>query len=199
MVFDGADTIEDEKANGYINIKHFIPSTAALDVIITSRSSTAKDMTRLEGVQVGEMEAGQAAELFQKYARIYHNGVSTKDKVLCIVKELGCLALAVTLAATYVGRTPRLQSNIKAYLPEYRERRRELLQRKPESLVHQYSESVLTTWETSYAAIAGQCVEASVLMTILSFLSFDDIYLGLFCTNKEVSSVGRIADKAKKS
>ncbi|EUC26875.1 hypothetical protein COCCADRAFT_31470 [Bipolaris zeicola 26-R-13] len=192
IVFDGADTIEDEKADGYINIKHFIPSTAALDVIIKSRSSTAKDMTRLEGVQVGEMEAGQAAELFQKYARIYYNGVSTKDKVLCIVKELRCLALAITLAATYVGRTPRLQSNIKAYLSEYKERRRELLQRKPESLVHQYSESVLTTWETSYAAVAGQCAEASMLMTILSFLSFDDIYLKLFYTNIEANSEEQI-------
>jgi hypothetical protein len=177
IVFDGANTIEDEEAGGYINIKHFIPGGAAPDVIITSLSSTAKDMTRLEGVQVGKMEAGQAAELFQKYAGMHHNGVSTEDEVLCIVKELGCLALAVTLAATYVGSTPRLQSNIKAYLPEYKQRRQTLLQRKPQSLVHQYSESVLTTWETSYAAVAGQCAEASVLMTMLSFLSFDDIYL----------------------
>ncbi|EUC26825.1 hypothetical protein COCCADRAFT_113294, partial [Bipolaris zeicola 26-R-13] len=199
MVFDGADTIEDEEADGYINVKHFIPSTTALDVVITSRSSTAKDLTRLEGVQVGEMEAGQAAELFQKYAKIPRYDATAKDETLCIVKELGCLALAVTLAATYVGRTPRLQSNIKAYLSEYKERRRELLQRKPESLVHQYSESVLTTWETSYAAVAGQCVEASVLMTILSFLSFDDIYLELFCANGEVSSIGRIGDEAKTS
>jgi hypothetical protein len=196
MVFDSADTIEDEEAGGYIDIKHFIPDGVGLDVIITSRSSTAKDMTRLEGVQVGEMEAGQAAELFQKYARIHYNGVSTEDEVLCIVKELGCLALAVTLAATYVGSTPRLQSNIKAYLPEYKQRRRELLRRKPKSLVHQYSESVLTTWETSYAAVAGQCVEASVLMTMLSFLSFDDIYLELFCADTLAESVEHKEDKA---
>jgi hypothetical protein len=112
-------------------------------------------MTRLEGVQMCEMEAGQAAELFQKYARISRRDVTIEDEVLCIVKELGCLALAVTLAATYVGSTPRLQSDIKAYLLKYRQRRRELLRRKPESLVHQYSESVLTTWETSYAAVAS--------------------------------------------
>jgi tetratricopeptide (TPR) repeat protein len=183
MVFDGADTIEDGDAREYINIVHFVPDAAALDVIITSRSSTARDMTRLEGVQVGEMEAAQAAELFQKYARISRDDATVPDEVLAIVKELGCLALAVTLAATYVGSTPRLQSNIKAYLPEYRQRRRELLRRKPESLVHQYSESVLTTCETSYAAAAGQCVEATVLMTVLCFLSFDDIYLELFCAH----------------
>jgi hypothetical protein len=50
MVFDGADTIEAKEASGHIDIKHFIPSTAALGVIVTSRSSTAKDMTHLEGV-----------------------------------------------------------------------------------------------------------------------------------------------------
>jgi tetratricopeptide (TPR) repeat protein len=199
MVFDGADTIEEQGASGYINIKHFIPDAAALDVIVTSRSGTAKDMTRLGGVQVGEMEAGQAAELFQKYARIHHNAGSTKDEILCIVRELGCLALAVTLAATYVGSTPRLQSNIKAYLPEYRQRRRELLRRKPESLVHQYSESVLTTWETSYAAVARQCAEASVLMTMLSFLSFDDIYVELFCADTRVDSPEQTEDDSNVS
>jgi hypothetical protein len=54
MVFIGADTIEAEQTSGYIDIKHFIPSAAALGVIVTSCSSTAKDMTRLEGVQVGD-------------------------------------------------------------------------------------------------------------------------------------------------
>jgi tetratricopeptide (TPR) repeat protein len=190
MVFDGADTIEDEEAREYINIKHFIPNAAALDVIVTSRSSTAKDMTRLEGVRVGEMEAAQAAELFQKYSKVSRDSVGVEDEVLAVVKELGYLALAVTLAATYVGSTPRLQSNIKAYLPEYRQRRRDLLRRKPKSLVHQYSESVLTTWETSYDAVAGQCAEASGLMTMLSFLSFDDIYLQLFCADNADTLVG---------
>ncbi|KAJ8108175.1 hypothetical protein OPT61_g8359 [Boeremia exigua] len=180
IVFDGADTIEDKEADGYIDIRHFIPSAVSLDVIVTSRSGMAKDMTRLEGVHVGEMEAGQAAQLFQKYARIPRDDADAGDEVLCIVKELGCLALAVTLAATYVGSTPRLQGNIKEYLPEYRQRRRKLLELKPESLVHQYSESVLTTWETSHAAVTGQCAEAARLMTLLSLLSFDDIYLELF-------------------
>jgi hypothetical protein len=198
MVFDGADSIEDEEASGYIDIKHFIPCAVALNIIITSRSSTAKDITELEGVQVGEMEAAQAAVLFQKYSRIPRNNVGVDDEVVTIVKELGYLALAVTLAATYVGSTPRLQSNIKAYLPEYRQRRRELLRRKPVSLVHQYSESVLTTWETSYAAVASQCAEAPVLMTLLSFLSFDDIYLELFCADTVQDSVEQV-DKSRAS
>jgi tetratricopeptide (TPR) repeat protein len=196
MVFDGADTIEDKEASEYIDIKHFIPDVASLHVVVTSRSSTAKDMTRLEGVQVGEMKEAQAAELFYRSSRLQRDDQGVKDEIKAIVKELGYLALAVTLAATYVGRTPRLQSNIKAYLPEYRRRRHELLSRKPESLIHQYSESVLTTWETSYHAIDDQCPEASGLMTILSFLSFDDVFPQLFRVDSLTERSGSLDDVA---
>jgi len=99
--------------------------------------------------------------------------------------------MAVSLAGTYVGRTRRLQSDIKSYLPEYRQRRRELLLRMAESLIHQYSESVLTTWETSYQAVADQRPETSVLMTMLSFLSFDDIFLRLFGVGKQAKARDR--------
>jgi tetratricopeptide (TPR) repeat protein len=195
MVFDGADTIENEEAGDYIDIKHFIPDVASLHVIITSRSRTAKDMTRLDGVHVGEMEEAEATELFYQYAQLRRNNQEAEHKeVKAIIKELGYLALAVTLAGTYVGQSPRLQSDIKAYLPEYRSRRRELLKRNPEQLIHQYSESVLTTWETSYQAIVDHYPEASTLMTMLSFLSFDDIFLPLFGIRSIVTTT--LADDA---
>jgi hypothetical protein len=47
----------------------------------------------------------------------------TTEEVKLIVKELGCLALAVALVGTYVAETRRLLSNIKEYLPEYRQLR----------------------------------------------------------------------------
>ena len=96
-----------------------------------------------------------------------------------------------------MGRTPRLQSDITVYLLEYRRRRRELLKRKPESLIHQYSESVLTTWETSYDAVHEQSPEASTLMLMLSFLSFDDIFLQLFGTDRQLKSTGSTHNTAE--
>jgi tetratricopeptide (TPR) repeat protein len=199
MVFDGADVIENKEISDYIDIKHFIPDVSSLHVIITSRSSTAKDMTQLEGVLVGEMEEAQAAELFYRYSRVRRDDEGVKHEVKAIAKELGYLALAVTLAATYVGRTPRLRSDIKAYLPEYKLRRRELLKRKPESLIHQYSESVLTTWETSYRAIHEQDPMASTLMTMLSFFSFDDIFPQLFEVGRQPERWGSTDDAARNS
>ncbi|EXJ95817.1 hypothetical protein A1O1_00941 [Capronia coronata CBS 617.96] len=122
MVFDGADVIEKRDSAGYIDIKHFIPDAPSLHVIITSRSSTAKDMTPLAGVAVGEMEVAQAAELFYRSSQVQRDDEEVDSEVESIVRELGYLALAVILAATYVSRTPRLQSDIKAYLPEYKQR-----------------------------------------------------------------------------
>ena len=180
IVFDGADTIENAQSREYIDTKHFIPNVAGLHVILTSRSSSAQDMTRLEGVEVGEMNEEQATELFYRNSELQRDDEGVEDEIKLIVNELGYLALAITLAATYVRRTRRLQSDIKQYLPEYRQRRRELLDRRPESLVHQYKESVLTTWETSYQAIYDQRPEAAFHMTMLSFLNFDDVFPQLF-------------------
>lgn len=199
MVFDGADSIDNSQSSGYIDMKHFIPNAPSLHVIITSRSSTAKDMTQLDGVHVGEMDEAQAAELFYRYSRLPRDDSAIGDNVKAILKELGYLALAVTLAATYVGTTPRLQSDIGAYLPEYRQRRRKLLKQNPERLIHQYSESVLTTWETSFRAVAEHCAEASALMTMLSFLSFDDIFLELFSVSRQAERADLVDSAANTS
>jgi hypothetical protein len=111
-----------------------------------------------------------------------------EDEVKRIVKELGYLALAITLAGTYVAQTPRLIANIRQYLPEYHQRRRELLNQKPRDLVDQYSDSVLTTWESSFRAIADQCSGASELLTLLAFLNSEDVFLGLFNVNLMTST-----------
>ncbi|KAH7122357.1 hypothetical protein B0J11DRAFT_581064 [Dendryphion nanum] len=179
IVFDGADSVDDED-DGYIDLMRYVPESRFLDVIVTTRSRTAKDVTALEGVEVGEMEEAQAVDLFYTLSALKDRSQYTEDEVTLLVKELGLFALAITLAGTYVAQTPRLLSDIKQYLPEYRDRRRELLSQKPKRLVHQYGESVLTTWEASFKAVQRQCAEACQLMTLLAFLGFDDIFLELF-------------------
>jgi hypothetical protein len=57
--------------------------------------------------------------LARLYSRLQHDDDNIESEVKSIVKKLGYLALAVSIASTYVSRTPRLQSDIKAYLPEY--------------------------------------------------------------------------------
>ena len=60
------------------------------------------------------------------------------DEAKKIAEELGYLALAVSLAGSYVSNIPRIQSDLREYLPEYRDRREELLSQMPSKLLDQY-------------------------------------------------------------
>ncbi|KAF5136285.1 Kinesin light chain [Metarhizium anisopliae] len=66
------------------------------------------------------------------------------------------------MAGKYVSQTPRLLSNLSAYLDEFRRHRRKLLSETPDELV------------------ARHLPEASRLLTLLSFIHYEDIFLELF-------------------
>jgi tetratricopeptide (TPR) repeat protein len=180
FIFDSVDNLDQEDDQSYVDLRHFIPDDASVYTIITTRSSIAKDLSRLEPIEVAEMEASEAKELFMKYSKLKQVSPDAEEEVPAIVEELGHLALAITLAGSYVSATPRMLSDIRQYLPEYRQRRKILLSEKPKKLIHQYGESVLTTWETSMTAVASQSQEASQFLILLAFLHFDDIFLDLF-------------------
>ena len=179
-MLDSADTIDNQQDRSYVDLQYFMPDVSGVDIIITSRSGTAKEMTRLKAVEVGEMEPSEATELFQRMAKMREIGSEAIEEIVRIVKELGCLALAITLAGSYVSVTPRLSSDIRRYLPEYRQRRKELLQRRPKQHVHRYGASVLSTWESSFEAIAMQNPAAARLLCLLAFMNFEDIFVDLF-------------------
>lgn len=92
-------------------------------------------------------------------------------EVLQIVSELGKLALAITLAGSYIAATPQLRSDIRLYLLEYRERRKHLLSTKAKKLIRQYGESVLSTREASFVVVERQSVMAARLLSLLAFLN----------------------------
>ena len=180
VVLDSADTIDNPQDQSYIDLEYFIPDAPGVHVIITSRSSTAKEITTLEAVEVADMEPPEAVALFGRYAKLQQEGQEIRKEVAQIVKELGHLALAIALAGSYISVTPRLSSDIRRYLPEYRQRRKELLRQRAKQHIHRYGESVLSTWEASFDTIAYQHPAASRLLSVLAFINFDDIFIGLF-------------------
>jgi tetratricopeptide (TPR) repeat protein len=177
LVFDSADAIDDKDDAGYIDLKHYFPTAPSVHIIVTTRSSKAKGMTRLSSVKVGSMELLEAVELFSVCSEHNRTAHENQAKIEAIVQELGCLALAITLAGSYVAE---MHLELDEYLEEYRQRRKDLLGEVPESLIHEYSESVLTTWESSFQAITKRNTEASRLLTLLAFIHYDDILLDLF-------------------
>lgn len=84
-------------------------------------------MTTLVAVKVVEVGAIEAVKFFQKCAKLKSGRLHVNREVLQILGELRNLALAIKLAGSYVVATPRLISSISVYLPEYRERRKQLL------------------------------------------------------------------------
>lgn len=163
-------------------------------IIITSRSLTVQDITLLEATEVADMESSEVTELFRRCAKLQGVGPELETEMGQIVKELGYLALAITLAGSYISVTPRLSSNIRGYLPEYRRRRKELLRRRPKQQVHRYGESVLSTWEASFNTVAAQSPAAARLLGILASISFNDIFLRIF--DRSVDGVSRQPDAA---
>jgi hypothetical protein len=83
-------------------------------------------------------------DLFFRYTEIPRTEEKTEAEVKAIMKELGCLALAITIAGTYIAQTPRLLSNLSAYLKDYCQQWQELLDKQPDELIHKYSYSVMT-------------------------------------------------------
>ena len=180
VILDSADTIDNDQDKSYIDLEYLMPDAPGVHIVITSRSSTAKEITRLEAVEVAEMEPSEARELFQRAAKMTGVGPDEMEEIAIIGRELGHLALAITLAGSYISVTPRLSSDIRKYLPEYRQRRKELLQRRPKQHIHQYGESVLSTWETSFEAITNHNPTGARLLSLLAFVNFDDIFVDLF-------------------
>jgi tetratricopeptide (TPR) repeat protein len=199
VVLDSADTIDNEDDISYVDLEYFLPDASSVDNIITTRSSRAQEMSILETVEVAEMEADEATALFRKCARLNHELKDAAEEILKIVKELGYLALAVTLAGSYVATRPRLSSDLRQYLPEYRERRKQLLDLRATKHVHRYGESVLSTWETSFSAVARQSPVASRLLSLLAFFNFDDIFFDPFIsrTNPDNNLNVQSEDKVK--
>ncbi len=93
-----------------------MPDAPGLHHIIMSRSSTAKETTTLDAVKVEEMEPSEATELFQRYAKITEEGSDVTREVDGIVKELGYLALAITLSIMSNSIVHRLELIVSAVI-----------------------------------------------------------------------------------
>ncbi|KAJ1334996.1 FxSxx-COOH system tetratricopeptide repeat protein [Microdochium nivale] len=179
LVFDGADQLS-KNDRDYVDLFLYIPRCRDLHVIFTSRIAIARRLSSFEGLQVGELEGPQAASLFRRCAEIQRTDEKTNQEVKEVVRELGYLALAISIAGAYVSQSPTRQADLSRYLVEYRRRRHDLLAELPDEVVDKYEHSVMTVWETSFAAVKEQQPQACQLLTLLSFIDYQDIFLELF-------------------
>lgn len=141
VVLDIADTIDNDHDKSYIDLDYFVPDAPGMYFIVALRSSAVRDITHLKAVEVAEMEPSKATKLFQRSVKMMKSEPDETREIETIVRELGHLALAITLVGSYISVTPLLSSDTKIYLPEYRIRRKELLQRRAKQYVNRYGEA----------------------------------------------------------
>ena len=179
MVLDSADAIDDDQS--YPNLEFFLPDAPTVDVIITTRHVGAGgDDERWQRLRWARWRLQRQRSCSRNTRSCKSPRPDMNTKVLQIVAELGKLALAITLAGSYVAAIPRLRSDVRLFPPEYRERRKQLLSMKARKLIHQYGESMLSTWEVSFAVVEQQSAIAARLLGLIAFLNFDDIFPALF-------------------
>ncbi|KAH6971486.1 P-loop containing nucleoside triphosphate hydrolase protein [Ilyonectria sp. MPI-CAGE-AT-0026] len=188
LVFDGADYLL-KTDRDYVPLSEYFPASSNIHIIITSRASIAKALSTFEGVPVGDLEESQSVELFLNCAEMQSSQEKVLSQVKEIVHEMGYLALAINIAGKFVSQNPRLRSNLSEYLTDFRRRRHNLLSEKPEELIERYNHSVMTVWETSYSAVYEQLPEACRLLTLLSFIHNEDIFLEMFGLDSESNSI----------
>ena len=104
----------------------FLPTNPSVHIIVTTRSATAQETTNLKAIEVGEIERGEAVKLFVRSAKILQYLTTTMAEIRVIVKEPSFLALAISLAGSLVSVTPPLRSDLRHYVHEYRQRRKDL-------------------------------------------------------------------------
>jgi hypothetical protein len=82
VILDGADTIDDADNASYIDLEYFLPDAPSVDVIITTRSSRAQEITVLEAVEVADMEPAEAAEFVSHQRQVGPDLVRSREHPL---------------------------------------------------------------------------------------------------------------------
>ena len=175
LVFDGADTIDDPKDPSAVDLRKVVPNYISVDVIVTTRRSSAQGFGSFS-LEVSEMEEEEALQLLRNSSGLdpQQLGSSEVEEMRKIVRELGSFALAIQLTGSYISQTPRIQTDLSRYLPEYRKRRKQLLDNTP-GLADQYTMSVISSWEVSFESLSRVSIIAANLLSLLSFIDSTDI------------------------
>ena len=143
--------------------------------IITTRNRYA-DWIPAEGVEIPLLSPDEASNMLFTLVGIRKYGLDDEGQALEIVKELGCLPLAIEQAAAYIAQ--ECDKTLSKFLLRYKKNRPKILKR-VSFVGRQYSESVATTWTLSVNAVRARNTEATCLLSFLAYLAPDFISISL--------------------
>lgn len=155
-----------------VDLARWIPKCLHGNVIITTRNPGCRLHSPGHTVELGEMVHNEARRLL-----LTLSGVDVDDNsaqvASAIVEKLGCLALAVAQAGSFVAQS----STLEGFLSLYEQHRAQLLRFIPRQGAVDYAWSVYTTWEMNYSELDGT---AQYLVKLSSCLQFAHIQWDIF-------------------
>ena len=165
-------------------VSNYLPQVAlGKHTLITTRSRWS-DEFRAEGLEVGILEVNDAKDLLLTRSRVGPVAETKEGQVEAtkIVRELGCLPLAIEQAAAYIREALH---DLFKFLFSYRENLKRHLERRPKANQTYYKDSVATTWHLSFQRIEETDPDASELLRFFAFLNPDGVMTEFLLAGKD--------------
>ncbi|KAI3326475.1 hypothetical protein HD806DRAFT_408973 [Xylariaceae sp. AK1471] len=176
LILDNADDIEtffpqQKPHDASTPLGNYLPQSPNGSIVVTTRNKDAA--VRIVGdlrnvMQVRAMGKSQSLQLLRN--RLHT--ASNEDGIAELLDALDYIPLAITQAAAYINRRPRM--TVPGYLDEFRgstQRKRKLLHRDSGDLRRDgsVSNSVKTTWRVSFESIHKEKPSAANVLSLMGF------------------------------
>ncbi|TVY29765.1 Kinesin light chain [Lachnellula hyalina] len=189
MILDNADDAEIWEKSGSPSEKpliNILPRADHGSVLITTRNSQlGRTISKHKSVEVNILNPEDSVTLLQ--SKISEGDELTEAHSKEIIEILGCLPLAITQAAAYLGQ-------IETSVAEYLELLRSSKADEADLLVHgRYDDSrdpdipnaVFHTWKVSFEQISRQSPRAGAILSTMALLDRQAVPLGLLREEEE--------------
>jgi len=176
LVFDNAD-------DPALKLSPFMPKNSGVTIVITSRNRDIGNLSTIPHVELGEMEADEAMKTLMRAARREPSlPPEEMEGAQKLMKELGCLAVALVQAGTYCHQLSSYQHGIlhpytfTQYLSLFYVHRSELMKKAQPSPLDSYERGVYTTLDLSYQVLPQASRD---FLHFISFFHHTDISLAV--------------------
>jgi class 3 adenylate cyclase/tetratricopeptide (TPR) repeat protein len=177
------DNVESGRA-----VQRFVPDKDKGHVLITSRESVFQALGIARGLEVRDLDAGEALQFFLARTGRENSEPGERAAAMELAAELGNLPLALEQAAAYITET---DATFGEYATSFRKRRMRLLDRSKTLVSH---ESVAVTWAANFEAIESESPAAADILRISALLAPDAIPFELFLKGSKVIGGAIVAE-----
>lgn len=159
---------EKKQTSAGVDVQDYIPPTRKGHIIMTSQDRRAASFSPYS-IELADMKEPDAKELFLKKAKISNPTSEQLEAILTIVEKLGCLALAVDHAGSYVHDND-MANRLPDYIKQLEESVTKVLDNKNAPMFSLHKTSVLATITMARDSIKNQNIRGAHLLHLLGVL-----------------------------